>query len=78
MEIVNILWTGGWDSTYRMIELSRFQNTVNPIYIFAIFSSICLFFVCVILADLRQKSICPPEERLPQSGIPLTSAPAPA
>lgn len=30
---VNILWTGGWDSTYRMIELSRKDLDINPIYI---------------------------------------------
>lgn len=33
---VNILWTGGWDSTYRMIELSRKELDVNPIYIYMI------------------------------------------
>mgnify|MGYP003194917856 CR=1 FL=1 len=29
-----ILWTGGWDSTYRMVELSRMKEVeVYPIYI---------------------------------------------
>ncbi len=30
--IVNILWTGGWDSTYRIVELSRQNVTIQPIY----------------------------------------------
>lgn len=30
---VDILWTGGWDSTYRMIEFSRTTNIVQPIYL---------------------------------------------
>ena len=30
---VNILWTGGWDSTYRIVELSRQDVIVQPIYI---------------------------------------------
>lgn len=33
MKRVNILWTGGWDSTYRMIELSRMPVEVLPVYI---------------------------------------------
>ena len=28
-----ILWTGGWDSTYRMVELSRMDIDVFPIYV---------------------------------------------
>lgn len=32
--IVRILWTGGWDSTYRMVELSQMQTKVLPIYCF--------------------------------------------
>lgn len=35
METVYIFWTGGWDSTYRVVELSRMSNIiVKPIYIF--------------------------------------------
>ena len=30
--MVNILWTGGWDSTYRIVELSRKNLTVQAIY----------------------------------------------
>lgn len=32
--IVNILWTGGWDSSYRMVELSRMDITIQPIYVY--------------------------------------------
>ncbi len=31
-ELVRIFWTGGWDSTYRMVELSRMNVTVQPVY----------------------------------------------
>lgn len=34
MEKINLLWTGGWDSTYRMIELSRKNLIINPIYLY--------------------------------------------
>lgn len=30
---VRILWTGGWDSTYRMVELSRMPVKIQPVYI---------------------------------------------
>jgi len=31
---INILWTGGWDSTYRVLELLLIENqTVHPYYI---------------------------------------------
>lgn len=33
METRYILWTGGWDSTYRMVELSRQALTVQPVYV---------------------------------------------
>ncbi len=33
-ETVNLLWTGGWDSTYRLIVLSRQDITVQPIYLY--------------------------------------------
>lgn len=33
METRYILWTGGWDSTYRMVELSRQELTVQPVYV---------------------------------------------
>lgn len=32
MKCINILWTGGWDSTFRMIELSLQEVIVQPIY----------------------------------------------
>ena len=32
-KIVEILWTGGWDSTFRMVELSRMDVRVKPIYL---------------------------------------------
>lgn len=32
--VINVLWTGGWDSTYRIIELSRQPVTVQPIYVY--------------------------------------------
>lgn len=31
--IVELLWTGGWDSTYRLVELSREDVTVRPVYL---------------------------------------------
>lgn len=30
---VNILWTGGFDSSYRMIQLSRHDVTIQPYYL---------------------------------------------
>lgn len=33
METVNVLWTGGWDSTYRILELARMNVVVQPIYV---------------------------------------------
>ncbi len=34
IEAVNLLWTGGWDSTYRLCELILVKKrVVNPIYI---------------------------------------------
>ena len=33
MKTHKILWTGGWDSTYRIVELSRMDVQVQPIYI---------------------------------------------
>ena len=33
-EIINILWTGGWDSTYRILELVLIEHqTVRPYYV---------------------------------------------
>ena len=32
MKKVNLLWTGGWDSTFRIIELSLQDVTIQPIY----------------------------------------------
>jgi hypothetical protein len=31
---IRILWTGGWDSTYRIIELSRQPVAIQPIYVY--------------------------------------------
>ena len=33
MEKRYILWTGGWDSTFRVVELSRQELTVQPVYV---------------------------------------------
>lgn len=33
MKKIEILWTGGWDSTFRIVELSRQECTVTPYYI---------------------------------------------
>lgn len=30
---VNILWTGGFDSTFRMVQLSKYKVTVQPYYL---------------------------------------------
>lgn len=30
---INIFWTGGLDSTFRVVELSRYQCTIQPYYI---------------------------------------------
>ena len=33
-EMINILWTGGWDSTFRLLELSQIEGlSIRPIYI---------------------------------------------
>lgn len=29
---MRLFWTGGWDSTYRLVELSRMDLTVEPVY----------------------------------------------
>lgn len=31
--IHRVLWTGGWDSTYRMVELAREGATIEPVYV---------------------------------------------
>lgn len=31
---VYILWTGGWDSSYRMVELARKNVIVQPLYVY--------------------------------------------
>lgn len=33
MEKINIFWTGGYDSTYRILELSHYFVEISPIYI---------------------------------------------
>ena len=33
-QVIKILWTGGWDSTYRIVELSRQDKVVEPIYVY--------------------------------------------
>ena len=30
---ISIFWTGGWDSTYRVVELSRQKVSIQPVYI---------------------------------------------
>lgn len=31
---VQVLWTGGWDSTFRVVELSRMEGvTIEPVYV---------------------------------------------
>ena len=32
-ETVTILWTGGWDSTYRMVMLSQRDIIIQPVYV---------------------------------------------
>lgn len=32
-QITNILWTGGWDSTYRIVQLSFLDIAIQPIYV---------------------------------------------
>lgn len=31
---ISIFWTGGWDSTYRVVELSRQKVSIQPVYIY--------------------------------------------
>lgn len=33
MKKTQILWTGGWDSTFRIVELSREEIEIEPIYV---------------------------------------------
>ena len=33
MEVINLLWTGGLDSTFRLVELSRQKVVIQPYYI---------------------------------------------
>lgn len=33
MERIKVLWTGGWDSTFRIVELSRRKVIIEPIYV---------------------------------------------
>jgi hypothetical protein len=32
-QVINILWTGGWDSTYRVIDLSFKEVVIQPYYL---------------------------------------------
>lgn len=32
-QMIYLLWTSGWDSTYRLVELARTDVTVQPVYI---------------------------------------------
>ena len=32
-KVYNVLWTGGWDSTFRVIQLYRLGVTIQPVYI---------------------------------------------
>lgn len=34
MDVVNVLWTGGLDSSYRIVELSRMDVIIQPYYIY--------------------------------------------
>lgn len=33
MKTINILWTGGWDSTFRILQLSTKNLTIQPYYL---------------------------------------------
>lgn len=33
MKEIKVLWTGGWDSTFRIVELSRQKVIIQPIYV---------------------------------------------
>lgn len=33
MEQFKVLWTGGWDSTFRIVELSRKEVEIQPVYV---------------------------------------------
>lgn len=32
-EVVFVFWTGGWDSTYRIVELSMKEVIISPVYV---------------------------------------------
>ena len=32
-KVINVLWTGGWDSTFRVVELSRQDVCIQAIYV---------------------------------------------
>jgi len=32
-KVNNVLWTGGWDSTFRVIQLYRLGGVIQPIYV---------------------------------------------
>lgn len=32
-QMISVLWTGGWDSSYRVIELSKMDVIIQPVYI---------------------------------------------
>ena len=31
--VIKVLWTGGFDSTYRIVELSMRDVTIQPVYV---------------------------------------------
>lgn len=33
MKTVNVLWTGGWDSTFRILQLSTKEIIIQPYYL---------------------------------------------
>ena len=33
MKIINVLWTGGWDSTFRILQLSDKEVIIQPLYL---------------------------------------------
>lgn len=32
-EVINVLWTGGYDSSFRIVQLSKNKVTIQPYYL---------------------------------------------
>lgn len=32
-EVINVLWTGGYDSSFRMVQLSKSNVMIQPYYL---------------------------------------------